>query len=360
MSDALDINAEGRGFIAENARQAAYWTDLARDAATIDGDKLLEYATRQAAAYALALVGGGGAGALGRLSRREADVIADLRGAAGALGGDIVGRNSILCPGPRHGPRDRSLSVRVDPRAPDGFLTNSFAGDDWRECRDYVRRVLGINRNRDAAFRRPPEDRRQVLEPRPRYDDSRFPALALWRSAVDPRDTLVERYVKSRELEIGDDITGHALRWHPGVGAMIALFRNVETDEPQAISRTFLDSEGRKTRRKFLGPVGGAAIKLDPDERVLSGLHVAEGIETALAGRRLGLRPAWALGSAGGLASFPVLPGVESLTLLAENDEASARAVDACAKRWHEAGREVFINRATIGKDLNDAIRGVA
>jgi hypothetical protein len=34
--------------------------------------------------------------------------------------------------------------------------------------------------------------------------------------------------------------------------------------------------------------------------------------------------------------------------------------VETCAKRMHEAGREVFINRPIDGKDLNDAIRGAA
>jgi hypothetical protein len=58
---------------------------------------------------------------------------------ARALGGERSGRDTILCPGPGHSPRDRSLSVRLDPRAPDGFLIYSHAGDDWRECRDYVR-----------------------------------------------------------------------------------------------------------------------------------------------------------------------------------------------------------------------------
>jgi hypothetical protein len=51
------------------------------------------------------------------------------------------------------------------------------------------------------------------------------------------------------------------------------------------------------------------------------------------------------------------LGGVECLTLLKEADDASERAVEACAARWHTAGREVFINWPTSGKDLNDAIR---
>jgi putative DNA primase/helicase len=125
------------------------------------------------------------------------------------------------------------------------------------------------------------------------------------------------------------------------------------------VARTFLDREGRKLRRKFCGPVGGAAIKVDADENVTHGLHVGEGVETCLA-RQLGLRPAWALGSAGGVASFPVLNGIECLTLLSENDAASPRAIEACAARWHSAARGVLINRPIGGKDLNDVLPAAA
>jgi putative DNA primase/helicase len=126
------------------------------------------------------------------------------------------------------------------------------------------------------------------------------------------------------------------------------------TGEPQAVSRTFLDADGQKIERKFLGPTGGAAIKLDSDENVLGGLYIGEGIETCMAARAFGLRPAWALGSAGAIAAFPVLAGIECLTLLAEHDEASARAIQSCGNRWHAAGREVLVNRAIGGKDLAD------
>jgi hypothetical protein len=44
-------------FIAEHAADAAYWSDVAREAAKIRDDALLAYATRKAAAYARAFVG---------------------------------------------------------------------------------------------------------------------------------------------------------------------------------------------------------------------------------------------------------------------------------------------------------------
>lgn len=45
----------------------------------------------------------------------------DARSLAHALGGDVVGRDKVTVPGPGHSPRDRSLSIKLDPNAPDGF-----------------------------------------------------------------------------------------------------------------------------------------------------------------------------------------------------------------------------------------------
>jgi hypothetical protein len=279
----------------------------------------------------------------------------DLRTLARLLDGEVVGEQ-VLAPGPGHGPRDRSLSVRLSTSSPDGFLTHSFAGDDFRGCRDYITRRLGLDRWK--APRRSSKACGWALAPRQEEDNREkkiSDALALWAAGVDPRGTIAERYLASRRLSVEENVARHVLRWHPGVGAMTALFRNIVTDAPQGISRTFFDRKARKIERKFLGPVGCAAVKLDADETVLGGLHVGEGVETCLAARQFGLRPTWALGSKGAIGAFPVLPGIECLTILAESD--AEREIAVCAARWHAAGREVFINRSTIGKDLNDAIR---
>jgi putative DNA primase/helicase len=185
--------------------------------------------------------------------------------------------------------------------------------------------------------------------------------LGRWRRS---RGTLVERYLAGRGLDLGDDIAGSILRWHPGghkerpgsVGAMLGLFRCIDTDEPRAISRRYLDAEGRKIGKPlFLGPVAGAAIKLDADEEVLGGLHVGEGIETVLTGRQEeGLRPGWALGSKGAIAALPVMSGVDALTIMAE--PGAEKEIHACAARWHAAGREVNINWSLVGSDINDAL----
>ncbi|WLB05468.1 hypothetical protein QIH87_25100 [Bradyrhizobium elkanii] len=62
---------------------------------------------------------------------------------ARAMGGEISGKE-VLAPGPNHSAKDRSLSIKVDPGAPGGFVVHSFAGDDPIACKDYVRDKLGL------------------------------------------------------------------------------------------------------------------------------------------------------------------------------------------------------------------------
>lgn len=281
----------------------------------------------------------------------------DLRTIARALGGEVTG-GQVLAPGPGHSPRNRSMSVRLSPYAPDGFIAHSFAGDDWRTCRDHVRDRLGIDR--ETAPRRAQEPRQQARAPEP-AEHATGPekiahALVLWREGVDPRGTIAEAYLNGRKLTLGADIAGSVLRWHPDARALLALFRNVLTGKPQAVSRTYLTPTGEKLTRKFLGPTKNAAVMLDAFDAVTAGLHIGEGVETCMSARQLDLRPAWALGSKGAIGAFPVLGGIEALTILEEPD--AAAEAQACAARWHAAGREIYLNRAVDAKDLNDVLKG--
>ena len=95
------------------------------------------------------------AAARSRHDRRPARALAELAGArmskgtppiqkmARALGGKVSG-GQVLAPGPGHSPADRSLSVKPDPAAPEGFFVHSFADDDPIACRDHVRARLGL------------------------------------------------------------------------------------------------------------------------------------------------------------------------------------------------------------------------
>ena len=287
------------------------------------------------------------------------------REVARLLGGEAHG-SRIRCPGPGHSKADRSLEVWFRHDAPEGFVANSFACDDWQACRDYVRERLGLPDRREAPwlYAKPASHR-----PKPAPDASPDQATriaragAIWREAMELRGTIAERYLLSRGLK-SEESLGHVLRFSPmlAVGkqtagpAMVALFRDIITNEPCGVHRTFLDGAGRKLDRKMLGRAKGAAIKLDAHEDVVAGLHLGEGIETGLAARQLGYRPTWALGSAGAVACFPVLAGIEAIGVLVENDQASQRAADACCERYELAGCEAWIIEPPAG-DINDTLR---
>jgi hypothetical protein len=187
-------------------------------------------------------------------------------------------------------------------------------------------------------------------------------ALRIWSDAVSPRGSVVEQYLSSRRLSLPDDLVGDVVRFHAGDGAMVCLFRDIESNEPCGIHRTYLDRDGGKIGRKMLGRAKNAAIKLDADENVTLGLHIGEGVETCLAARMAGFRPAWALGSAGGIDVFPVLSGIEAISILGEINDggANVRAARECAARWIMAGREALLIEPLVGDDLNDVWREVS
>jgi hypothetical protein len=167
-----------------------------------------------------------------------------------------------------------------------------------------------------------------------------------------------------------------AIGWNPAVffreeghpldgqklGAIIGIMTDPVTAQPTgAISRTYIDGNLRKIgKAKTLG-TGRGIIRLSRDDEVEEGLHLAEGIETALSAAvsKRKFRPIWSVGSAPIMAAFPVLGGVETLTLLIDHDAAGERAARETEARWLEAGREVLIYRPkTPGHDFNDLIKG--
>lgn len=277
------------------------------------------------------------------------------------LGGDVQGMR-VLCPGPGHSKTDRSLSILVDQNAPDGFLIHSFAGDDWKACRDHVSARLGLKHTR-------PEQSSPRRQNAPLAGADEFPAdgaMQLWRETRPIAGTLAERYLTSRGIILPADID-HVIRFHPvcpfGKGArlpcMVALYRHIHTDAPVGLHRTALTPDGKKIDRKMLGECRDAAIKLTPDHDVSLGLGIAEGIETALSVMQAGWRPIWALGSAGAIARFPVLAGIEWLSVFADHDFAGVNAAKNCAERWHDAGREVHVVMPrSRGADFNGAMGG--
>lgn len=198
-------------------------------------------------------------------------------------------------------------------------------------------------------------------------------ALAIWNEAPHPRGTPVETYLARRGLTLPDEAAGEAIRFHPAcpfglarVPCMVALVRHVQTNEPRAIHRTAITEAGQKFAvngldRMTLGPIGGGAVKLTDDADVTLCLGIGEGIESTLSLRlavEFGASPVWALLSAGQVAAFPVLAGIESLWIAVDHDDAGIKAAREGSARWRRAGREVFrVTPRVAAADLNDLAR---
>jgi hypothetical protein len=225
--------------------------------------------------------------------------------------------------------------------------------------------------SRMVAWERQPQAEQQ--------DRSAYP-YGIFRSAGPLTGTAGETYFNSRAIlleEVGS--LHHAVRYAPmlmldgkRVCGIVSLFRDIRTDEPKAIHRIFLHPDGQPVLddagnkiKKMLGPVTGAAIKLSPDDDVTEGLFIGEGVETTISGMIRGYRPAWALGSAGAIGSFPILPGVEAVSVFGERNKdgslnrANIEAAEAVTDRYVAAAREAFFLDPPFG-DFNDVLKKVS
>ena len=286
----------------------------------------------------------------------------DLNNVVHILGGEKTGRDSCNVPGPGHGPKDRSLSIKLIANAPGGFVVYSHSRDNAIECRDYVRDRLGLGDWRQDDDRAPYVVSRSG--PDPDKERLKIMALKIWSQSVAPTGSIVEYYLREHRGLPLDVVTGDAIRFHGSLyvdkdtrlPGMVCLLRDIETDEPCGIHRTFLNRDtAEKVDRKMLGVARSAAIKFDRD---LKGtLTIGEGVETVLSAKAAGMGAGWALGSSGAVKAFPVVKSLTELTILEENDATSRRDVKVCARRYLDARRPVNIVTPHVGNDFNDVWR---
>ena len=92
----------------------------------------------------------------------------------------------------------------------------------------------------------------------------------------------------------------------------------------------------------MLGKAG--VIRLSPDDEVTQGLGICEGIEDGLGVLLAGFAPVWAATSCWAIAQFPVVSGIECLTIFHDDDDPGIAAAHQCARRWAVAKREVRLS----------------
>jgi putative DNA primase/helicase len=198
-------------------------------------------------------------------------------------------------------------------------------------------------------------------------------ALTLWNEGQPFRGSPAEDYLHHTR-SIGNWLNtfpflDKVFRYHPScpfgderLPCMLALVREIRTNAPVAVHRTALTTHKRPERidRKSLGPTAGGAIKIFPDHEVHSGLLIGEGIETVLsASRLLQFRPVWSVIDKNGITKFPVLSGIECLTIAVDNDTGGdgQRAAAECVNRQTHAGVECITVKPNLRNDFNDIIQ---
>lgn len=296
-------------------------------------------------------------------TRRQRNVAVTLQSIARALGGTVCG-DWINIPGPGHSSSDRSLGILLDPDAPGGFRVNSLAADDIQECRQHVLNLLQeLSVNTDAI-----SGVGACGTSDPSQQAKTDQALSIWLDTASPKGSPVETYLLARKCAPANFAQlENALGYHPAcpfgayrLPAMIALVRNVITGKPQGIHRTALTDDGAGKRampdgmnaKMMMGSVKHGAIILGP---LAHHLGIAEGIETALSAHRISSLPVWALMSASGVSGFPVVPGVQELTIFADHDEAGMGAAKKCAGRYTASKIKGRIHHPPVlGEDWND------
>jgi hypothetical protein len=190
----------------------------------------------------------------------------------------------------------------------------------------------------------------------------------LWGESV-PLPPVAIGYLASRRIAIDDVPERGGLRWHGAVpleiggtetrAAIVARYVDPISSEPRGLWHR---PPTKRIKPRTLGPMNGCVIKLWPDDAIEQSLCIAEGVESALCAARIVhkgalLQPMWCCGCRTNIAAFPILPGIEHLTICADADasEHGQRDARACAQRWAAAGIdcEVLIPDE-IGEDFAD------
>ncbi len=284
----------------------------------------------------------------------QATLAAALADAGIRLRRYTTGTYRTSCPRCNRRSRDDALGVTI---ADDAAIWNCFRCG-W----------AGAWRPRDPVPTRPTK---AMPRPQPALSDKRRwspHANGIWERATAIPGTPVEIYLRGRGCAVPADLD---LRFHRNIGghpAMVARVTDAATGEPMTLHFTLLKPDGcgkaDVERPKLLlkdHTKAGGVIRLVPDADVTLGLGIAEGIETALSVMASGWSPVWAAIDAGNVAAFPVLAGIESLTIFADHDDAGLSAARRCLGRWHAAGREACIVAPPgTGNDWNDTTRRTA
>ena len=285
---------------------------------------------------------------------------ADLGEIVRALGDDLLGGGRrALVPGPGHSAADRSVSLLLDGSR---VVAYSFAGDDWREVLDDLRRRNPIYQDGRLLRAGVPV----TWAPSPSGAARRRCAQALWAEGLPAAGRLAERHVRSRGVGRG---LGDALRHHPAVSSAVYLGRGLRrpallaclrdlAGEVRAVEVTYLAADRRS---------GADGLAAQDRGRAAAGRRGAArsggGASAGGGGGVLGLVGVGALRPAGLGAALHLQPqgldaaaGVTAVTIAADRGADGERSARVLAARLRALGVSVVVAWPPVGfGDWNEA-----
>jgi hypothetical protein len=190
----------------------------------------------------------------------------------------------------------------------------------------------------------------------------------IWNESQPGPDTLAKVYLDGRGIRLAS--WPAALRFHPAAGhpklkqrfpAMVAQV--IGAAEP-SFQVTYLAVDGKskaaidkEDQRRTLGSNKGGIVLLTDNIQPGATLLVGEGIESVASAMQASGLPGVAVLGVGGLANVEFSPDVVAIVLLAEDGDASCKAIDKAAPALVEKGIRVRVAQPPQGYgDFNDVI----
>ena len=190
----------------------------------------------------------------------------------------------------------------------------------------------------------------------------------LWDGAQPGPSTLAEVYLNGRGIRLAP--WPAVLRFHPAADhpklkqKFPALIAQVIGAAEASFQFTYLSADGKgkaaiskEDRRRTFGANKGGVVLLTDDIQPGATLLVGEGVESVASAMQASGLPGVAVLGVGGLANIEFPPDVAAIVLLAEDGDASRKAIDKAAPLLADKGVKVRVAQPPQGfSDFNDLI----
>lgn len=219
-----------------------------------------------------------------------------------------------------------------------------------KRFREAVEQLAGADVSQDLPER--------VSTPAPAKQDldGLHEASDIWQQAQPIKDTLGERYLRSRGIKG----LSRELRFSAELCAVIAAVRT-EIRALSAIQRIYLTPAAANIRREgrslrmTRGKMGDGACRLSEPDRVMG---IAESVEKAMAVEQIYALPCWGSLGAHRMSRIALPESVTEIVIFADGDETGIKQAMIAVEAYAKTGRRASLEVPPGVKDWDDLTKG--